>query len=157
MVNTGVRNKGYSVEVIKDYVPVVREFYEMESDMFFQRYHKSNGTMEDCINDTCETISDNAEFFLFKKDGYSVGFFVKTECEGMMVLEGFHIKVTHRVADVIEKFWNVVRAIFSSDIYIGIYIENYPAIRHLERNGFVSEGLVNNQGKMFNLLKNKII
>lgn len=160
MVSTGVSIEGVCIvreESREIWEYVISQMYMAEDDSFFKTCHKCGGTLEECIASTMGTISDNAEFYSFNVDGELAGFFVKTEHDGVLVLEGFHIQKGFRVAGVFKEFWRLVRETFMAKFFIGVLAGNMPARKHLERNGFVNIKSMEHQGKMFNLLQNKII
>lgn len=136
---------------------IVDYLYRLESDGFFSQCHKNGGSVDDCIEDTVATFSPNAQFYSVTIHGKPAGFFVKTKHEGQLVMEGFHIAKEHRTAGVFSAFWLAVRIVFGEPYYIGVYSGNTPAIEHLKRNGFEDLGSIEIQGKMFNLLHDKLI
>ncbi len=149
--------EGISARLITgDYKPIIAALYRMESTQFFREYHKCRGGYAECVEETCKTISDNAEFYVINQGRETVGFFVKTKYNGELVLEGFHVNKNFRTPKVFERFWKIVSDTFNSTFYTGIFIGNQPAIKHLVRNGFVEIGSTESEGKVFSLLSHKI-
>lgn len=146
-----------TVELVRDIRPVLISFYLGECDDFFRTCHKANGGLVECVDDMCETISDNADFFVMNHGRERAAFFVRTQYEDKMVLEGFHVKKGFRLPMIFQQFWKIVNDAMGGDYYVGILQGNLRAIKHLQKYGFVSIGLVEDRGKIFNLLNNKII
>lgn len=159
MVSVGVSNIKLIItrERRTEWEAIIYELYFQEGDEFFRHHHKCGGDMMECVYDMLETISRHAEFYSVRIDSGLLGFFVKTECEGQYVLEGFHIMRGFRIAPIIKEFWALVKETFAQPFYIGIFEGNTPALNHLKKNGFEELGSTENQGKRFILLHNKLI
>lgn len=145
-------DKTFPVQKVQDYAKVVRSFYDMEQESFFECYHKCGGSKEDAIASTLHAISPHAEFYTIDCDCRLAAFFVKTNEGEVDVLEGFHVNPAFRRPEFFQKFWNTVKQVFGGSMATGIYTGNEPAIRHLLLNGFVRIKDWESEGKQFALL-----
>jgi hypothetical protein len=139
-----------------DYESIIRWFYQAEDPAFFSTYHKRQGTLDECVKDTVDTLSGAAEFYVVEQHGCMAGFFVKTVYDGVAVLEGFHILPPFRTPLFFSQFWDLAGTVFDLDMHIGVLESNHPAIRHLTRNGFHVLGRTEYDKKGFILLQRKL-
>ena len=146
-----------SVVPVRDFRPVLTMFYREETEEFLRHHHKAHGGVAECVDDMCNTISPESTFYQVSRGRDVVAFFVKANCGGVAVLEGFHIRRGHRTATIIPEFWDIVNVAMAEPYYIGVLACNTPAIHHLTRNGFEIVGPIIHDGQRFLLLKNKLI
>lgn len=161
MVSTRIQKTEYELEggKVDAWEYVIRHLYKQEDAKWFRECHKSGGTLEEAIADAVASVSDNAEFYTVASpiDGEIAGFFIKTRHQGKLVLEGFHIGKAYRTPAFLEMYWDEVKRVFGETFFIGIYVGNERAIRHLLINGFDSIGTIEINGKKFNFLQYKLI
>jgi hypothetical protein len=137
------------------FAPVIQSFYEEETDAFFNSCHKHGGDKAACIQDTINSMSENAEFYIVEVGIETAAYFVKTEFRGRLVLEGFHVKPHYRHPLFFEEFWPMVERVMGDMFFIGLYEGNQRAILHLLKNGFERIGQITVEGKDFTLLVNR--
>lgn len=143
-----------SYDVGQDKAAIVKYFYDQENDHWFHRVHKRGGTREECIADTLNSISEGSIIYVVYTGEELAAFFVKnTDCQS---LEGFHVLHKFRNKLFLTAFWASVRARFGDDIfYTGIYCKNEPALKTLNKAGFVAERIVEYNNQIFILFKSR--
>lgn len=148
--------KSIFCEQTADKAAIISYFYNREEDAFFHRYHKCGGTREECIQDTCESISEESKIFLVFCNTEIAGFFVKNESTEWVILEGFHVLKEFRSRDFLTRFWMIVDEAMSCAYVTAIFKNNFPAIGTLLQAGFTIASEFFNEGKQFVILKNEI-
>jgi hypothetical protein len=135
---------------------VVEFFYERESHEWHQYVHKNGGSVEENVNSTLDTISEESEMFEVDVDGELAAFFVRYEDQyGQLALEGFHVAKEYRCSMFLMKFWEVVRKQFGKMFITGIGEHNKAAVNHLIRQGFSVTTKAESQGTTFFILKSQ--
>jgi hypothetical protein len=115
---------------------VVEFFYEKENADFHLNTHKNGGTVQENVNSTVGTISENSEMYEVDCNGELAAFFVKYEDVNGFALEGFHVGKEFRTSDFLHEFWKVVKVKMQHSFYTGIYERNDVALKHLVKQGF---------------------
>jgi hypothetical protein len=133
---------------------IVTSLYEKEGEDFFTVCHKRNGTPKECIDDTLNSFSKDAKIFGFfiGEENSIAAYFGVASFGGKEVLEGFHVAKEYRTKEFMELFWKLVHQMFKGPIHIGVLDANWPARKHLVRNGFEEKGTMVDQGKRIILL-----
>ena len=136
-----------------DRVKLIEYFYSLESETFFKEIHKCRENRKAGIESTLASIEKDAEVYEVYYKGNLAAFFAKVNWQVSM-LNGFHVKKEYRTKYFLSEFWEVIKTVFSSDIYTGLWEGNYPAINHLLKNGFELVNTVEHKGlnyKIFTL------
>lgn len=121
----------------------VKYFYNREDDYFFHHIHKAQGSKEECIKSTIESIDETSKMYLVYCGDDVAAFFVKyVGDDGRMALEGFHVLPKFRNREFLTEFWKVIREVFGGPFFCGLYCKNEPAIRCLAKAGFRVMNLV---------------
>jgi len=143
---------------VKDKVSVVNYFYEQESEWWHNNIHKNRGSSDENVIETVNTMSDNTTLFVVNQDREMAGFFGYYEENEGKVLVGFHIAKKFRYADFIISFWEIVKSVFISSFFTGVYEKNKEAMNHLLLQGFkVVNKITDNKGCINILFLNQSI
>lgn len=132
---------------------VVTFFYKKE-DQLFHSIHKRNGTVEENIQDSLDSISEDSVMYEVKVENEPAAFFVKYKDKyGRLALEGFHIGKEFRKGWFIEYFWKLVREKMEQSFLVGIYEKNERAINHLLKQSFKIVNRTEHDNKLFFIFK----
>lgn len=132
---------------------LIKYFYERESEQWHSLIHKNAGTLEENIQDTCNSIDEGSQIYVVHDKEKLVAFFSRFILNGEEALNGFHILKEYRNREFLIEFWGLVKSKFERSIYTGIYCKNEPAIKTLVKAGFVMNKLVLHDNKIFLILK----
>ncbi len=133
----------------------VSYFYYKESRGWHKNIHKRAGDVYENIKDTLDSISPSSVMYLLRVDNDPAGFFVRFENESGVALEGFHVREKYRRAEFLAVFWKEVKMILGNEFVTGIYEKNKRAIDHLIKQGFVFQNKIEEENKIFYILKLK--
>lgn len=134
----------------------VSYFYYKERAGWHRAVHKRGGNVYENIDDTLKSISSSSVMYLVKVSNDPAGFFVKYEnTEGMVALEGFHVIKNYRTVEFLPLFWKLLKRELGKEFVVGIYEKNTRAINHLLKQGFRLQNKIEEQNKIFYILKLK--
>lgn len=129
---------------------VVEMFYLDESENWHRQVHKNGGAVQENIESTVATISEESEMYEVDFNGELAAFFVKAEDKKVVVLEGFHVMKEFRHPDFLNKFWEIVKVKMGGIFYTGVYEKNNAGLEHLKKQGFeIINSTVDNEQKVF--------
>lgn len=81
---------------------LVEAFYVEENEMWQKNVHKNGGTVQENIDSTVGTISEDSEMYEVDCNGQLAAFFVKYENVNGKCLEGFHVGKEYRTSDFLH-------------------------------------------------------
>lgn len=133
---------------------VIELFYLEESDEWHEKIHKNSGTVQENIDSTLATISEESEMYEVDCNGELAAFFVRYEDNIGLALEGFHVGKGYRNKEFFSAFWKIVKEKMGGTFYAGIYEKNKSAWSHLLKQGFEVVSTI--EDKLENILILKI-
>lgn len=135
---------------------VIKFFYEKESEVWHREVHKKGGTLSQNIDDTLGSISEESVMYELFCGMDLAAFFVRYMDEyGNLALEGFHVLDKYRNADFLNAFWKTVREVFGKMFWVGLYIKNEQAVKHLVKQGFSFEKTTEVNNSVFLIFKSE--
>ncbi len=127
---------------------IVKYFYEQEDVHYFLHVHEREGTKEECIADSLQTISERTVFFNVYDGVRLVATFGRYEDPfGELGLEMFHVVRPYRNSLFLGLFSEIIKAQFEKTFYVGAYQQNEGSIRFLQKAGFEKINEMEQKGK----------
>lgn len=137
-----------AVNICENKRQLIETFYNCEIDIWHKTVHENGGAVQENIDDTCRSISEDSIVYEVDCNRETAAMFTKCEDDaGNLVLEAFHVAKEFRTKEFLSEFWKEVKRIFERDFLVGLYEQNKEAVDHLIKQGFevISKGEYRNK------------
>lgn len=132
------------LKICKNRKSIIGYIYRQENSSFFKDIHICGTNIKDATSLTAKVVNECKLFYCFVENKKIVAFFAKDTEEEINVLTSFHVVPKYRNMEFLNYFWNTIKKLFNSSIFVGIYDKNIIAFNHLLKQGFMQINKVDN-------------